>query len=1124
MAAIYPIPTNRASDIMLTRRLMAQLSLDQRSLFAVQDQVSTGRAFTRPSQNPQASVRAMTLQRTIEYKEQYRINLSTSGSFLAASETSISSVLDQLRDVRGSVLAGINEPTTAQQREAIAEELRAALDYLVDTGNASFRGRYLFNGLATNQKPYEKSGKQVVFQGDEQRLSSIVDQALLFDTNISGHEVFGGFSEAVVSSVELNSGLTQETRLSQLRSGQGIALGTIRISDGLSHSDIDLRGASSVGDVIRLIRSRPPQGRALEAYIEGDHLRIDWADSRGGGIAITDLDGGTSASDLGIATPASAPPLSVTGSSLAPRLTSQTRLGDLLGQRASTYIRSLGENNDIYVEAVQNGVGDNGVSFNLVDDELLDAGPAVGKGGEFVEFDSNPRAAKAGLAFSGTQNNLQLTATTPGLDFNQVEIRVVSGGLMGDSATANYDPTERRFEIAVDSTGATTIQSVIDAVNAEGTFAAASDPSDPADGTFNPLTTVDPTDIDRLTTNTSQSGGQANTYYVFVNPRVSTAQDAVNALNSDTAFADRFTASLDSLDSYSGSNDGGGLLTFQSSFVTKSGTGEALDLNGGLLIQVAGTSYAIDVQGADTLEDLINRIHQSGAPVRADVDVDAGTLRVRSAASGVDFSVGENGGTTATQLGLRTLTAVTKLSELNYGRGVRVGDGTDFTIRRNDGVELAIDVSAAKDISDVLRLINDHPDNQDADRIEARLAITGNGIELADDNPPGDATLSIEAGFGSFAAQDLGLIPIGEKVGYPGGVPTPANLAVKFDSPNHLNNSFRIEAVQGGTELNGIDVILVDGSATGDTASVVFDELAATLTVTIDPNASTAKTVIDAINLEGTFRGELTTVNGVNDGSGLLPTLGSLGLTSGGSSQPAAQQATGVVRPTAPNNLNTSLRVSALRGGTQANGVEVIFADTLAGDVATASFDSTNRQLVVQLDASSTTASTIVGAIELEGTFAAALETELDPGNNGSGVVGLTGSVAVLKGGTPEILSGRDVNHKEVHSIFNSVQRMIDVFSTELDFREAERAFALFEQDFERITQALAEIGAKNRAVDVLATRLEDETINLRASLSLEVDVDLAEAISKLTFQQTAYQASLQMIGQSFQLTLLNFL
>ena len=40
--------------------------------------------------------------------------------------------------------------------------------------------------------------------------------------------------------------------------------------------------------------------------------------------------------------------------------------------------------------------------------------------------------------------------------------------------------------------------------------------------------------------------------------------------------------------------------------------------------------------------------------------------------SGVNFSIGENGGTTATDLGIRTMTGSTLLSSLNLGQGVPV--------------------------------------------------------------------------------------------------------------------------------------------------------------------------------------------------------------------------------------------------------------------------------------------------------------------------------------------------------------------------------------------------------------------------------------------------------------------
>ncbi|MEC8782402.1 MAG: hypothetical protein VXY07_06200, partial [Planctomycetota bacterium] len=93
-------------------------------------------------------------------------------------------------------------------------------------------------------------------------------------------------------------------------------------------------------------------------------------------------------------------------------------------------------------------------------------------------------------------------------------------------------------------------------------------------------------DINQVRSNTTQSGGLANTYYINVNPAVSTGADAVAALNRTTSFSGSFEASLDPLDRISGRNDGSGLLSFNDSAVSESGSGEALDLNGGLDIRV----------------------------------------------------------------------------------------------------------------------------------------------------------------------------------------------------------------------------------------------------------------------------------------------------------------------------------------------------------------------------------------------------------------------------------------------------------------------------------------------------------------------------------------------------------
>lgn len=192
-------------------------------------------------------------------------------------------------------------------------------------------------------------------------------------------------------------------------------------------------------------------------------------------------------------------------------------------------------------------------------------------------------------------------------------------------------------------------------------------------------------------------------------------------------------------------------------------TAAPLDLANGLEITNGGQTYTIDTSSAQTVEQLLNAINQSPANVLAEISPSGDRLIVRSRLSGADFSIGENGGTLATQLGIRSLDLDTALSDLNYGQGVADFAGTDFTIHRKDGTDLAVDTSSAQTVGDVINLINNDAANQNpATRVVARLAAVGNGIELFDGNTAGADTLSVTRQFGSDAAYDLGLIPRGQ--------------------------------------------------------------------------------------------------------------------------------------------------------------------------------------------------------------------------------------------------------------------------------------------------------------------------------------------------------------------------
>jgi flagellar hook-associated protein 3 FlgL len=259
--------------------------------------------------------------------------------------------------------------------------------------------------------------------------------------------------------------------------------------------------------------------------------------------------------------------------------------------------------------------------------------------------------------------------------------------------------------------------------------------------------------------NVAASGDQAtaiydsgtNTLTIDISPGVTRTNTIVDAINATAEFTARLDDKLDT------HNNGSELVDPGVTAVTTGGSGEDLDLSSGFQILNGGTVHTLTFPDVQTVEDLLNALNTSSAHVLASINDRGSGVNIRSRLSGSDFAIGENGGTLARQLGVRSFTEETYLAELNYGRGVEAQGATDFTIVRRDGVELDIDVSSAQTIQDVLNLINNHPNNV-GNAVTARLSQFGNGIELEDGNAAGTENLTVNRVAGS-AVWDLGLIP-----------------------------------------------------------------------------------------------------------------------------------------------------------------------------------------------------------------------------------------------------------------------------------------------------------------------------------------------------------------------------
>jgi len=184
--------------------------------------------------------------------------------------------------------------------------------------------------------------------------------------------------------------------------------------------------------------------------------------------------------------------------------------------------------------------------------------------------------------------------------------------------------------------------------------------------------------------------------------------------------------------------------------------GDGIDLESGFLVSNGDQSATIDLTNASTVQDIVNQINSAGVFVLARIN-DAGTgIDVFNQVSGTSLTIGENGGTTAADLGLRTFDTATPLDRLNSDLGVTRRDGVpDLQIIASNGDTVDVNFDTAQTVGDVIDLIN-------AAAVDASVGVTasftavGNGLQLTDATG-GSGTFAVSGLNESAAINDLGL-------------------------------------------------------------------------------------------------------------------------------------------------------------------------------------------------------------------------------------------------------------------------------------------------------------------------------------------------------------------------------
>lgn len=177
----------RVTQNMLSTQVIRNIQTNYRAMSKYQEQVSSGKAINRVSDDPVKSVQIMSHRSALMETEQFKRNAEDGLTWLETTDRSLDDLTQVMQKVRELTVQGSNGVNNKDSLETIAMELKALKGNIGDIANARLGDRYLFAGTATDTAPFE-NGEFVSKNGDS--LSWNVGQGIYMKVNVNGSDIF----------------------------------------------------------------------------------------------------------------------------------------------------------------------------------------------------------------------------------------------------------------------------------------------------------------------------------------------------------------------------------------------------------------------------------------------------------------------------------------------------------------------------------------------------------------------------------------------------------------------------------------------------------------------------------------------------------------------------------------------------------------------------------------------------------------------------------------------------------------------------------------------------------------------------------------------------------------------
>lgn len=179
----------RITNNTLTGNYLRNLNRNLKQMQKYQNQLSTGKEVSRPSDNPMLVARVMGLDSNIRMNDQYGKNIDDSLGWTDTADGALNEVTNTLQRARELVVYGANGTLSDTDRLALRDEVAMLKDQLVQVLNTNYDGRFIFGGQKTTEPPFSNAGGNMIYQGDNDSVSREIAQGVNVSIESDGSKI-----------------------------------------------------------------------------------------------------------------------------------------------------------------------------------------------------------------------------------------------------------------------------------------------------------------------------------------------------------------------------------------------------------------------------------------------------------------------------------------------------------------------------------------------------------------------------------------------------------------------------------------------------------------------------------------------------------------------------------------------------------------------------------------------------------------------------------------------------------------------------------------------------------------------------------------------------------------------